>query len=105
MEALSRLSRAERSKRLGAEQLVLSFDRMLRLLSIQGRALAIEERVLESARERLVEMKLAVEEQRSSAAELYNAQREYDNTLIRTQDSRISYLDTLSQVARELGLD
>ncbi|MDQ8187894.1 TolC family protein [Pelagicoccus sp. SDUM812002] len=105
MEALSRLSRAERAKRLGEERLLLSFDRLLRRLSIEGRALAIEERVLKSARQELDQVKLDVEEQRSPVSAEEKAQSDYDNTLIRTQDSRISYLDTLSQVANELGLD
>lgn len=105
MEALSRLSRAERDKRIGTENLVLHFDRLLRRLSIEGRALAIEERVLESATEKLDEVKLAVEEQRSPASAEWSAQRDYDNTLIRTQDVRISYLVTLSKVANELSLD
>lgn len=105
MEALSRLSRAERAKRLGEEQLVLGFDRLLRKLSIEGRALAIEERVLQRSLEELDQVKLAVEEQRAPLSSEEKAQRDYDNTLIRTQDSRISYLDTLSQVASELGLD
>ncbi len=105
MEALSRLTQAERAKRLGEERLLLSFDRLLRKLSIEGRALAIEERVLRSALQELDQVKLAVEEQRSPVSAEEKAQRDYDNTLIRTQDSRISYLDTLSQVARELGLD
>ncbi len=105
MEALSRLTQAERAKRLGEERLLLSFDRLLRKLSIEGRALAIEERVLRSALQELDQVKLAVEEQRSPVSAEEKAQRDYDNTLIRTQDPRISYLDTLSQVARELGLD
>ncbi|MDQ8201014.1 TolC family protein [Pelagicoccus enzymogenes] len=105
MEALSRLSRAERAKRLGEEQLVLGFDRLLQKLNIEGRALAIEERVLQRSLEELEQVKLAVEEQRAPLSSEEKAQRDYDNTLIRTQDSRISYLDTLSQVASELGLD
>ncbi|WP_309006208.1 TolC family protein [Pelagicoccus sp. SDUM812005] len=104
-EALSRLLRAERAKRLGEERLVLNFDRLLRRLEIEGRGLAIEERVLESALQELDQVKLAVEEQRAPVSAEEKAQRDYDNTLIRTQDSRISYLDTLSQVANELGLE
>ncbi len=105
MEALSRLNRAERAKRIGKERLVLSFDRLLRRLSIEARALAIEERVLQGALDELDDVKRAVAEQRSPVSAEQKAQRDYDNALIRTQGSRISYLDTLSQVANELGLD
>lgn len=105
MEALSRLSRTERAKRLSAERLILHFDRMLRRLSIEGRALKIEERVLDASLEKLDEVKLAVEEQRSPESAERAAQREYDNTLIKTQNSRILYLDTFSQIASKLGLD
>lgn len=102
-ETLSRLTRKERAKSLAVESKVRRYDYLGTRLEIAGRALAIEERVLESVSGRLEWITKSVEEGSLPATDLDKARKDFDATLLKTQSARIDYLSALSEFAIELG--
>lgn len=104
-EALSRLSRVERSKEILEDSLMRSYRQRQRQLEIGARALAIDERLAQGVWGQVVQVRKAVEEERMAASQIDRYERDFHQASIRAQRSRISYLETLSELASELGLD
>lgn len=104
-EALGRLSRVERSKERLEDELMRSYRQTQRRLEIAARALAIDERLAQGVWGQVVQVRKAVEEERMAASQIDRYERDFHQASIRAQRSRIAYLETLSELVLELGLD
>lgn len=105
LEVLNRLSRKEMDRVLAEEAIARGLKRLAVRLEVESRSLAIEEYSLRMAQANLNWVRESVEAELASLAELKKSEGDYDAALLRTQESRISYLMALSDLAAELGLD
>lgn len=105
LEATTRLARKERAKKVYEENLARSLRNLVKSLDIERRGLAIEERNLAAVSGRFQWVSRAFEEERVPQSDLTKASKDLQNTSIRTQSSRISYLLAVSELVAELGLD